>query len=245
MTTLQRTAIVVGVGSGQGLGAALARRFAIGGHRVVVSGRTEAKITEVVRDIVDRGGKAEAFRADATIESDVAALFDFAQSSGHVIDLVVFNAGNNVRHDFRTMPAELFEQTWRVATFGGFLVGREAARRLAPLGKGTVIFTGATASLRGKPPFTAFASAKAGLRSLAQSMAREFGPSGIHVAHVVIDGGIDGEKLNTAAPQLKTQRGADGLLNIDAIAEAYWHLHSQHPSAWTHELDLRPFKEAF
>jgi NAD(P)-dependent dehydrogenase (short-subunit alcohol dehydrogenase family) len=245
MTTLQRTAVVVGVGWGQGLGAALARRFAIGGHRVIVSGRTEAKITEVVRAIVDQGGKAEAFRADATVESDVAALFDFAQSSGHVVDLVVFNAGNNVRHDFRAMPAELFEQTWRVAAFGGFLVGREAARRLAPLAKGTIIFTGATASLRGKPPFTAFASAKAGLRSLAQSMAREFGPLGIHVAHVVIDGGIDGDKLNTAVPQLKTERGADGLLNIDAIAESYWHLHSQHPSAWTHELDLRPFKEAF
>ena len=245
MTTLQRTAIVVGVGSGQGLGAALARRFAIGGHRVIASGRTEAKIAEIVRDIVDRGGNAAAFRADAPVESEVAALFDFAQSSGHVIDLVVFNAGNNVWHDLRTMPAELFEQTWRLATFGGFLVGREAARRLAPSGKGTVIFTGATASLRGKPPFTAFASAKAGLRSLAQSMAREFGPLGIHVAHVVIDGGIDGEKLNTAAPQLKAERGVDGLLNIDAIAEAYWHLHSQHPSAWTHELDLRPFKEPF
>jgi NAD(P)-dependent dehydrogenase (short-subunit alcohol dehydrogenase family) len=245
MTTLQRTAIVVGVGSRQGLGAALARRFAIEGHRVIVSGRTEEKIAEVVRAIIDGGGKAEAFRADATVESDVVALFDFAQDSGHVVDLVVFNAGNNVRHDFRTMPAELFEQTWRVATFGGFLVGREAARRLTPLANGTIIFTGATASLRGKPPFTAFASAKAGLRSLAQSMAREFGPSGIHVAHVVIDGGIDGDKLNTAVPQLKAQRGADGLLNIDAIAQAYWHLHAQHRSAWTHELELRPFKEPF
>jgi NAD(P)-dependent dehydrogenase (short-subunit alcohol dehydrogenase family) len=245
MTTLQRTAIVVGVGSQHGLGAALARRFAIEGHRVIVSGRTEEKIAEVVGAISDSGGKAEAFRADATVESEVVALFDFAQSSGHVIDLVVFNAGNNVRHDFRTMPAELFEQTWRVATFGGFLVGREAARRLTPLATGTIIFTGATASLRGKPPFTAFASAKAGLRSLAQSMAREFGPSGIHVAHVVIDGGIDGDKLNTAVPQLKAQRGADGLLNIDAIAQAYWHLHAQHRSAWTHELELRPFKEPF
>jgi NAD(P)-dependent dehydrogenase (short-subunit alcohol dehydrogenase family) len=132
-----------------------------------------------------------------------------------------------------------------VATFGGFLVGREAARRLAPSGKGTIIFTGATASLRGKSPFAAFASAKAGLRSLAQSIAREFGPLGIHVGHVVIDGGIDGEKLNTAVPHLKIERGADGLLNIDAIAEAYWHLHTQHRSAWTHELDLRPFKEPF
>jgi NAD(P)-dependent dehydrogenase (short-subunit alcohol dehydrogenase family) len=245
MITLQRTAIVVGVGSEQGLGAALARRFASEGQRVIVSGRTEAKIARVVRVILDSGGEAEAFTADATIESDVVALFDFAAADGHLVDLVVFNAGNNVRHDFRTMPAELFEQTWRVAAFGGFLLGREAARRLAPSGKGTIIFTGATASLRGKPPFTAFASAKAALRSLAQSMAREFGPSGIHVAHVVIDGGIDGEKLNTAVPQLKEQRGADGLLNIDAIADAYWHLHTQHPSAWTHELDLRPFKEAF
>ena len=244
MATLERAAIVVGVGSEQGLGAALARRFADEGRRVIVSGRTEAKIAQVVRAIVDRGGKAEAFTADATIESDVVALFDFAQASGRAVDLVVFNAGNNVRHDFRTMPAELFEQTWRVAAFGGFLVGREAARRLVP-SEGSILFTGATASLRGKPPFTAFASAKAALRSLAQSMAREFGPSGIHVAHVVIDGGIDGEKLNTAVPQIKEMRGADGLLNIDAIADAYWHLHTQHPSAWTHELDLRPFKEAF
>jgi NAD(P)-dependent dehydrogenase (short-subunit alcohol dehydrogenase family) len=245
MTTVQRTAIVVGVGSEHGLGAALARRFAAEGHRVIVSGRTEAKVAKVVRAIADRGGNAEAFTADATIESEVVALFDFAQASAHLVDLVVFNAGNNVRHDFRTMPAELFEQTWRVATFGGFLVGREAARRLASSGKGSIIFTGATASLRGKPPFTAFASAKAALRSLAQSMAREFGPLGIHVAHVVIDGGIDGEKLNSAVPQIKEMRGADGLLNIDAIADAYWHLHTQHPSAWTHELDLRPFKEAF
>lgn len=245
MTTLQGTAIVVGVGSQHGLGAALARRFAAEGHRVIVSGRTKEKIAKVVGAIADSGGKAETFAADATIESDVAALFDFAETSGHAVDLVVFNAGNNVRHDFRTMPAELFEQTWRVATLGGFLVGREAARRLAPAGNGTILFTGATASLRGKPPFTAFASAKAALRTLAQSMAREFGPLGLHVAHVVIDGGIDGEKLNTAAPQLKIERGADGMLNIDAIADAYWHLHRQHRSAWTHELDLRPFKERF
>jgi NAD(P)-dependent dehydrogenase (short-subunit alcohol dehydrogenase family) len=245
MSTLQRTAIVVGVGSEQGLGAALSRRFAVEGHRVIIAGRSEDKISQVARAIADSDGQAEAFRADATVESEIIALFDFAEASGHAVDLVVFNAGNNVRHDFRTMPAELFEQTWRVATFGGFLVGREAARRLAPSGQGTIIFTGATASLRGKSPFAAFASAKAGLRSLAQSMAREFGPLGIHVGHVVIDGGIDGEKLNSAVPQLKIERGADGMLNIDAIADAYWHLHTQHRSAWTHELDLRPFKERF
>ena len=246
MTALQRTAIVVGVGSEQGLGAALSRRFAREGYRVIVSGRTEAKVTRVTDTIIDDGGKAEAVVADATIETDIAALFDRAEAdSAGILDLVVFNAGNNAPHDFRTMPAEFFEQTWRVATLGGFLVGREAARRLAPRGQGTILFTGATASLRGRPPFTAFASAKAGLRSLAQSMAREFGPLGIHVGHVVIDGGIDGERLNTAVPHLKSQRGSDGLLNIDAIADAYWHLHRQHPSAWTHELDLRPFKEPF
>lgn len=246
MTALQGTAIVVGVGSEQGLGAALSRRFAREGYNVMVSGRTEAKLARVVRTIIDDGGKAEVIVADATIEADVIALFDHAETgSTDGVDLVVFNAGNNARHDFRTMPAQFFEQTWRVATFGGFLVGREAARRLAPRGRGTIVFTGASASLRGRPPFTAFASAKAGLRSLAQSMAREFGPLGIHVGHVVIDGGIDGEKLNSAAPQLKIERGADGLLNIDAIADAYWHLHRQHPSAWTHELELRPFKEPF
>jgi NAD(P)-dependent dehydrogenase (short-subunit alcohol dehydrogenase family) len=246
MSVLQSTAIVVGVGSEQGLGAALSRRFAREGYHVVVSGRTEAKINRVVNAIIDDGGKAEAVIADATVEADIVALFDQAEKRGaDSLDLVVFNVGNNARHDFRTMPADFFEQTWRVATLGGFLVGREAARRLAPRGRGTMIFTGASASLRGRPPFTAFASAKAGLRSLAQSMAREFGPLGVHVGHVVIDGGIDGEKLNAAAPQYKIERGADGLLNIDAIAEAYWHLHRQHPSAWTHELDLRPFKEPF
>lgn len=246
MAAPQGTAIVVGVGSEQGLGAALSHRFAREGHNVIVSGRTEARLARVVRGIVDDGGNAEAVVADATIEADVVALFDRAEAGGtNGLDLVVFNAGNNAPHDFRTMPAEFFEQTWRVAALGGFLVGREAARRLAPRGRGTVIFTGATASLRGRSPFSAFASAKAGLRSLAQSMAREFGPLGIHVGHVVIDGGIDGERLNAAAPQYKTERGADGLLNIDAIADAYWQLHRQHPSAWTHELDLRPFKEPF
>ncbi|WP_425995207.1 SDR family NAD(P)-dependent oxidoreductase [Afipia sp. DC4300-2b1] len=246
MTESQRTAIVVGVGAEQGLGAALARRFAAEGYRVVVSGRTEAKLAQVVRAITDRGGRAEFFVADASVEADVIALFDQAVAGDPAaLDLVVFNVGNNARHDFRTMPAEFFEQTWRVATFAGFLVGREAARRLTPQGRGTILFTGATASLRGKPPFTAFAAAKAGLRSLAQSLAREFGPLGIHVAHVVIDGGIDGERLNTSAPQRKLQQGVDGLLNIDAIADAYWNLHRQHPSAWTQELDLRPFKESF
>src|ERR1700744_4867399 len=146
MTALKGTAIVVGVGSEQGLGAALSRRFAREGYNVIVSGRTDAKLTRVVRAIIDDGGKAEAVVADATIEADVVALFDRAETaSADSVDLVVFNAGNNAPHDFRTMPAAFFEQTWRIATLGGFLVGREAARRLAPRGRGTIIFTGATA----------------------------------------------------------------------------------------------------
>jgi NAD(P)-dependent dehydrogenase (short-subunit alcohol dehydrogenase family) len=139
----------------------------------------------------------------------------------------------------------VFEELWRVGCFAGFLVGREAARRLAPLERGTVIFTGASASLRGKRGYAQFAAAKAGLRMVAQAMAREFGPQGIHVAHVIIDGGVDGEKLRSAAPDIAKIRGEDGLLTVDPIAEAYWQLHRQHSSAWAHEIDLRPYKEPF
>ena len=133
---------------------------------------------------------------------------------------------------------------WRLCCLGGFLVGREAARRMVAQARGTILFTGASASLRGKPPFAAFASAKAGLRSLAQAMAREFGPKGVHVAHVVIDGGIGGERLRRFAEFVRA-KGEDGLLDLDAIADAYWMLHAQHRTAWTHELDLRPYKEPF
>jgi NAD(P)-dependent dehydrogenase (short-subunit alcohol dehydrogenase family) len=242
------TAVVVGVGAEQGLGAALCRRFAAGNYHVFVAGRTQEKIAQVVATIKAAGGSAEAIVADATREGDVIHLFDraFAADAERALpDLVVFNAGNNRRIDFREVSAELFEDFWRVGCFAGFLVGREAARRLVPLGRGTVIFTGASASLRGKPGYAQFAAAKAGLRMISQSMAREYGPLGIHVAHVVIDGGIDGERLRKARPQAVAERGADGLLGIDAIAETYWHIHRQHPSAWTQEVDLRPFKESF
>ncbi len=134
---------------------------------------------------------------------------------------------------------------WRVACFGGFLVGREAARRMVPTGRGTVIFTGASGSLRGRPGFAHFAAAKAGLRMIAQSMAREYGPQGLHVAHVIVDGGINGERLRVGIPQFVAAKGDDGLLDLDAIAEAYWQIHTQHPTAWTHEVDLRPYKEPF
>jgi NAD(P)-dependent dehydrogenase (short-subunit alcohol dehydrogenase family) len=242
------TAVVVGVGAERGVGAAVCRRFAREGYHVLVAGRTPAKIEQVVKTITAAGGSAGAVQIDATREADVVALFDKAMVPGggrDPADVVVFNAGNNQHIPLREVDAKLFEDFWRVGCFAGFLVGREAARRLAPLGRGTVIFTGASGSLRGKSGFAQFAAAKAGLRMISQSMAREFGPLGLHVAHVVIDGGINGERLVSRRPQLLQERGADGLLNVDAIAETNWQIHRQHRTAWTQEVDLRPFKENF
>ena len=242
------TAVVVGVGAERGLGAALCRRFAAEGYHVLVVGRTPEKIAQVAKTICATGRSAEAITVDTTREDDVIRLFDGAMSphSGReAADVVIFNAGNNRRIDFKELSAEQFEEFWRIGCFGGFLVGREAARRLAPLGRGTIIFTGASASLRGKPGFAHFAAAKAGLRMIAQSMSRQYGPLGIHVAHVVIDGGINGERLLSRMPTLATERGEDGLLGIDAIADTYWNIHRQQRSAWSQEVDLRPFKESF
>jgi len=245
---MQNTALVIGVGAERGLGAALCRRFAEGGHHVLVAGRTAEKIGKVEVQIAASGGSAEAIVADATNEADVIRLFDRAMSPGEgkaPADLIVFNAGNNAHMDFREVTAQQFENFWRVGCFAGFLAGREAARRLLPLGRGTVIFTGASASLRGRPGFAQFAAAKAGLRMIAQSMAREYGPQGLHVAHVVIDGGIDGERLRTRMPAMVAARGEDGLLGLEPIAETYWQIHLQPRSAWAHEVDLRPYKETF
>ena len=241
-------AIVIGVGAENGLGGALCRRFAAEGHHVIVAGRTIEKIDKVVATIRAKGGRAEAVQADTTLEQDVIGLFDhaFTPRAGLApVDLMVYNAGNNQQIDFRELTAQSFEDFWRIGCFGGFLAGREAARRLVPLGRGTILFTGASGSLRGKPGFAHFAAAKAGLRMISQSMAREFGPLGLHVAHVVIDGGINGERLRTRRPAMVAERGEDGLLGIDAIAETYWHLHRQARTAWAQEIDLRPFKENF
>ncbi|HMN78401.1 MAG TPA: SDR family NAD(P)-dependent oxidoreductase [Burkholderiaceae bacterium] len=241
-------ALVVGVGAEVGVGAAVSRRFAAGGHHVIVAGRTAAKIERVAQRIRETGGSAEAFVVDATDEAQVIRLFDHGETPDAdrgPLDAVVFNAGNNREIALRELTAEQFQDYWRVGCYAGFLVGREAARRLTPRGRGTLIFTGASGSLRGKARYAHFAVAKAGLRVLAQSIAREFGPQGLHVAHVVIDGGIRGDRLLSRAPQLAEQRGTDGLLEVDAIAENYWNLYRQPRSAWTLELDLRPFKEPF
>jgi len=239
-------AIVVGVGPEAGLGGALCQRFAREGLHVFVAGRTPEKVEAVVTGIRGTGGHATGVPMDTTLEKDVVALFDRVAKEGEgALDLVAYNAGNAAMGLAHDMEASFFEQVWRVGCYGGFLVGREAVRRMLPRGRGTLLFTGATASMRGKPTTTAFASAKAGLRSLAQSLARAYGPQGIHVSHVVVDGGIAGDKIIKGIPQFAEAMGDDGLVSLAGLADAYWFLHTQPKAAWTHELDLRTFKESF
>ena len=241
-------AVVVGVGAEDGLGAALSRCYAANGRHVLVAGRTLQKVETVAAAIRREGGRATAHAVDATREDDIVRLFDAAMADdadGGPADLVTHNAGVNRKFDFRQTEASTFEDFWRQNTLSGFLVGREAARRFAPLGRGSVFFTGASGSLRGMPGFAHFAASKAGLRMISQSMAREFGPLGLHVAHVIVDGAIDGQRVKSLFPGVVEQLGENGTLNTDAIAETFWRLHLQHPSAWTQELDVRPFKEQF
>ena len=238
------TALVVGVGATEGLGAAAARRFAREGLHVVVAGRTAQKVQRVAEEICASGGSAEAVVGDAGSESDAIRFVETAEAKGPLA-LVLQNSGSNRQDAFVDLATADFEAIWREHCLAGFLTGRETARRMVPRGRGTILFTGASGSLRGKAFFAAFAAAKAGLRAVSQSMAREFGPRGIHVAHVIIDGGISGYRLKSRVPDLVEKRGPDGLLSIDAIAETYWQLHLQHRSAWTLEQDLRPWSENF
>ncbi|MEM5316026.1 SDR family NAD(P)-dependent oxidoreductase [Paraburkholderia sp. JHI869] len=243
---------IAGVGASAGLGAALGRRFAREGYTVVLTGRTAQRVDVVAQEIREQGGRVHAAAGDVTNEEDLARIAHQLRNHG-TLRSAIFNAGNAVRAPTLELTAEQFESAWRTNVLGAFLFGRTALPHLLeapdattnPAGAGSLIFTGATASLRGRPPFAAFAAAKAGLRSLAQSLAREFGPRGVHVAHVVIDGGIDGERLRSASPQRVQDAGADGLLQPEAIAESYWQLHRQARSAWTQELDLRPWRETF
>ncbi len=245
----KKSAIVIGVGAEEGIGAAVCRRFAGNDYHVFAVGRTEAKLAQVVKTITFEGGSAESLVMDTTDEKQVLALFDRAMAATdgrEPADAVIFNSASlNRPMDFCELSASDFEEIWRQNCFAGFLVGREVARRFAPLGRGTMIFTGASGSLRGKPSFAQFAAAKSGLRMVAQSMAREFGPAGIHVAHVVIDGGVAGDRLKAVLPNIVERLGEDGLLNVDDIAQNYWMLHTQARTVWTHELDLRPYKESF
>ncbi len=234
-----QVALVVGVGGG--LGAALGRRFAKAGMGVALAARSGKTTKPLARDIVDAGGAAHAYAADTTDEAAVAGLFEEVRTGLGEPDLVVFNAGAFMRASILDATVEDYERCWRVGCLGGFLVGRAAARAMAARGSGTMVFTGATASLRGSAGYFNLAVGKFGLRALAQSMARELGPKGVHVAHVIIDGQIDGPHH----ADLANERGPDALLGPDAIAEAYYRLHVQHRSAWTQELDLRPWVETF
>ncbi|MEM1037609.1 MAG: SDR family NAD(P)-dependent oxidoreductase [Pseudomonadota bacterium] len=236
------TVIVIGVGAKDGVGAAVSRRFAKQGHHIITVGRTSEKIDAVAADIVTSGGSAEGFRADVTSEADLDTLFAHAKTKGDVSS-VIYNAGNNAIIPFEDLTAEQFESFWRVGCFGGFLVAKRAMPILSAQGKGSLLFTGASGSMRGKPAFAHFAAMKAGLRMLSQSLAREYGPKGVHVAHVVVDGVIDGDMVRSRFGEYLDMLGEDGSLAPDAIADAFWFLHSQHRSAWTQELDLRPFKE--
>lgn len=231
------------MGAGDATGGAIARRFAREGYVACVARRTADKLEPLVAAIETAGGRARAFGMDARKEDEVVALVDTIEREVGPLEVAVFNIGANVPSPVLEETARKYFKIWEMACFGGFLVGREAARRMAPRGAGTIIFTGATASVRGRANFAAFAGAKHALRALAQSMARELGPKGIHVAHTVIDGAIDTEFIRTNFPQAYAKKDEDGILNPEHIADQYWMLHTQPRDAWTHELDLRPWTE--
>jgi NAD(P)-dependent dehydrogenase (short-subunit alcohol dehydrogenase family) len=236
-----RVALVIG--AGDATGGAIARRFAREGFTACVTRRHADKLAPLVAQIEAEGGKARPFGSDARKEDEMVRLVETVEHEVGPIEVAVFNIGGNVRFPIRETTARVYHKVWEMACFAGFLMGREVAKAMVPRGQGTILFTGATASMRGGAGFAAFAGAKHGLRALAQSMARELGPEGIHVAHVVIDGAIDTQFIRTMFPERYALKDRDGVLSPDAIAEAYWQLHCQHRSAWTHELDLRPWIE--
>lgn len=241
----QTAAVVVGVGPQRGLGAALARRFAAEGRVVFIAGRTEARLRLIEEEIRKLGGVAVSLVTDASNSFQVESLFDAVDSSGLALDLVACTVDRNLAAGLLETEVEMFSALWEANCLAAFLVGKAAVARMQRQGFGTLIFTGASASLRARPPFTAFASAKFALRALAQGMAREFGPQGVHVIHVVLDGVIDGDRARRQFPEVVAAKGESGLLKPESIADIYWRLHCQPPDAWTHEMDIRPYKEGF
>ena len=242
-----RKGVCLVVGAGDGLGSAVARAFAAEGLTVCITRRARNldRLEALADEIRAAGGEAHAFGCDAREEAEVVALFDRIEAEIGPLEVVVFNIGANVRFPIVETTARVFTKVWEMACFGGFLAGREAARVMAPRGRGTLIFTGATASVRGREGFAAFAAAKAGLRALAQSLARELGPQGVHVAHVVIDGAVDGTFIRSIRGEVDDLLARDSILKPADIATAYVQLHRQPRSAWTHEMDLRPWSETW
>lgn len=237
------TGVCCVIGAGDATGSAVARRFAREGYTVCAARRTEAALQPLVDQIAAQGGKALAFGLDARREDQVTGFFDRVEAQVGPIEAVVFNVGGNVRFPILETTAQKYFKVWEMCALSGFLVGREAVRVMLPRGRGTLLFTGATASLRGGSGFAAFAGGKAALRALAQSMARELGPKGLHVAHVIIDGMIDTAFTRANFAQRVAADGPDAILDPDHIADAYWWLHRQPRDAWTFELDLRPSVE--
>jgi NAD(P)-dependent dehydrogenase (short-subunit alcohol dehydrogenase family) len=234
-------AVVIGVSASNGLGAAVARKFAANGMHVVVAGRTRERLDELVEEIKSQGDKASACVADATDKQQLDRLMTEAAAQG-TVESVVFNVGNNLPMAFDDLTEEVFENMLRVCTLAGFLTAKAALPVLEQNG-GSLLFTGASASLWGRPGFGHFSAAKGALRNFAQALAKEYGPRGVHVGHVVIDGVINGDIVRSRFADYLENLGEDGSLEPDAIADAYWYLHSQPRSAWTFELDVRPFKE--
>ncbi len=240
-----RAGVALVVGAGDATGGAIARRFAQGGLAACVTRRQADKLDALVARIRADGGQAHGFGSDARDESAVVALVEHIEREIGPIEVAVFNIGSNVRFSITETTERVYRKVWEMGALAGFLVGREVAKVMLPRKHGTILFTGATASLRGSNGFSAFAGAKHALRALAQSMARELGPQGIHVAQVIIDGAIDTAFIRETFPERYAAKAHDGILAPDAIAENYWQLHRQHRSAWTHELDLRPWTEKF
>ena len=239
--TESKVALVVG--AGDATGGAIARRFAREGYLTCVTRRHADQLEPLVRQIEEAGGEARAFGSDARKEEQVVELVETIEREIGPIEVAVFNVGGNIQFSILEFTARKYYKVWEMGCFGGFLMGREVAKRMVPRGRGTILFTGATASMRGSSGFAGFAGAKFALRALSQSMARELGPLGIHVAHVVIDGAIDTQWTREMFADLVASRPADGILSPDDIAGNYWMLHRQPRSAWTQELDLRPWDE--
>jgi len=239
---MKKNVVILGTGSPDGIGGALARRFALEGLNVIVTGRSLEKINEVESEVTNLGGSIQALQVDVTSQKDQDGLFSHVKEAGE-LTAVLFNAGNNAIIPFEDLSAKQFEYFWRICCYGGFLTAQRAMPILREQGYGSMIFTGASGSLRGKAGFSHFASGKAALRNLAQSLAREYGPHGVHVAHVIIDGIVNGNTAKRKFPEYLDNLGEDGALSPNAIAEAYWYLHSQSRTAWSHELDLRPYRE--
>lgn len=242
---MSRTPVALVIGAGDATGGAIARRFAREGFDVCITRRQVDKLAPLVSEIESAGGRAHPFGCDARDEEQMVALFDEIERELGDIEVVVFNIGANVRFPITETTGRVYRKVWEMACFSGFLTGREAARVMLPRQRGTIIFTGATASLRGGSGFSAFAGAKFALRALAQSLARELGPQGIHVAHPIIDGAIDTAFIRENFPERYALKDQAGILAPDHIAEQYWQLHCQPRDCWTHELDLRPWMETF